>query len=279
MDVTETIRASLDAVKRLSPNGVEYWMTRDLQSPLGYAKWENFEGVIKKAQMACESTGVDPSNHILATRKMVGVGSGAERERRDHYVSRYGAYLIAMNGNPRLPEIATAQIYFAVQTRRQEIADQTQDLTKRIELRDRVRRANIHLSDAAKDAGVQSWGLFQDAGYRGLYGLGLRDIKKRKGFGAKDHLLDRASRTELAANEFRITQTEDALKRDQIQGDINAREKHRTVGKAVRKTIAELGGTMPEDLPPEPSLKKLTAGSGQKRKLTEKKKRVKESEE
>ncbi|MCK4373580.1 MAG: DNA damage-inducible protein D, partial [candidate division Zixibacteria bacterium] len=168
---------------------------------------------------------------------------------------------------------------FAVQTRRQEIADQTQDVNKRIELRDRVRVANKHLGDAAKDAGVQTWGLFQDAGYRGLYGLGLRDIKKRKDLDAKDDLLDRASRTELAANEFRITQTEDALKREHIQGDINAREKHRAVGRAVRKTIAELGGTMPEDLPPEPSLKKLTAGSGQKRKLKEKKKRAKESEE
>ena len=130
MDVPETIRASLDAVKRLSPSGVEYWTTRELQAPLGYAKWENFEGVIKKAQMACESTGVDPSNHILATRKMVGVGSGAERERRDHYVSRYGAYLIAMNGDPRLPQIAAAQIYFAIQTRRQELADQVNESRK-----------------------------------------------------------------------------------------------------------------------------------------------------
>ena len=279
MDVPETIRASLDAVKRLSPSGVEYWTTRDLQSPLGYAKWENFEGVIRKAQMACESTGVDPSNHILATRKMVGVGSGAERERRDHYVSRYGAYLIAMNGDSRLPAIAAAQIYFAVQTRRQEIADQAQDLTKRIELRDRVKVHNKHLGDAAKDAGVQRWGLFHDAGYRGLYGLGLRQIKERKGIDTKDDLLDRVGRTELAANEFRITQTEEALKREHIQGDNNAREKHRAVGKAVRKTIAELGGTMPEDLLPEPSLQKLTAGSDQKRKLTEKKKRAKESEE
>ncbi len=267
MDVTETIRASLDAVKRLSPNGIEYWMTRDLQSPLGYAKWENFEGVIKKAQMACESTGVDPSNHILATRKMVGVGSGAERERRDHYVSRYGAYLIAMNGDPRLPEIATAQTYFAVQTRRQEIADQARDVNKRIELRDRVRVANKHLGDAAKDAGVQTWGLFQDAGYSGLYGLGLRDIKKRKGLDAKDDLLDRAGRTELAANEFRITQTEDALKRDQIQGDSLARATHKKVGEAVRKTIEELDGTMPEDLPAEPSIKKLTAASRKEQRL------------
>jgi DNA-damage-inducible protein D len=259
MDVTKAVRTSLDTVKKKSPNGIEYWMARDLQVPLGYAKWDNFEGVVKKAQMACESTGVDPSNHILVTGKMVGVGSGAERERRDYYVSRYGAYLIAMNGSPRLPPIAEAQDYFAVQTRRQELADQAQDISKRLELRDRVKKANKHLGDAAKDAGVQSWALFHDAGYRGLYGLALKEIKERKGLDRKDDLLDRAGRTELAANEFRITQTEQALKRDHIQGDPQARETHRKVGEAVRKTIQELNGTMPEDLPAEPSLKKLTA--------------------
>lgn len=272
MDLSKTVKTSLDTIKRVSPNGVEYWMARDLLSPLGYAKWDNFEGVIEKARMACESTGVDPSDHILASGKMVSVGSGAERERRDYYVSRYGAYLIAMNGDSRLPEIAAAQAYFAVQTRRQEIADQIQDTTKRIELRQRVRKANKHLGEAAKGAGVQKWGLFQDAGYRGLYGLSLRDIKAHKGIGAKDDLLDRAGRTELAANEFRITQTEEALRRDQIQGDENARKTHGKVGRAVRRTIEDLGGTMPEELEVEPSIKKIEAASRKKGKPLEGKK-------
>ena len=267
MNVTITVRTSLDAVKRLSPKGVEYWTARDLQAPLGYSRWEKFERVVQKAIMACESTGEESGNHFHPRVKMVGVGSGAKRKQHDWYVSRYAAYLIAMNGNPKLPQIAEAQTYFAVQTRKQEIADQARDVNKRIVLRDRVKEANKHLTDAAKEAGVQSWGLFHDAGYRGLYGIGLRDIKKRKGLDAKDDLLDRASRTELAANEFRITQTEDALKRDQIQGDSIARNTHKKVGEAVRKTIRDLNGTMPENLPAEPSIKKLTSASRKKQKL------------
>jgi DNA-damage-inducible protein D len=242
-------------------------MVRDLQTPFGYSRWEKFERVVQKAIMACESTGVDSGNHFHPRVKMVGVGSGAKRKQHDWYVSRYAAYLIAMNGNSQLPQIAEAQTYFAVQTRRQEIADQSQNINKRIELRDRVKDANKHLTGAAKDAGVQRWGLFHDAGYRGLYGIGLRDIKKRKGLDAKDDLLDRASRTELAANEFRITQTEDALKRNQIQDDYMARATHKKVGEAVRKTIEDLNGTMPEDLPAEPSIKKLTAASRKEQKL------------
>lgn len=258
MDQLEIVRPIFDRLKRLGPQGVEYWMARDLQGALGYARWENFEGVIEKARMACERTRDQPDNHILRTAKMIETGKGAQRERGDYYVSRYGAYLIAMNGGPDMPRVAAAQDYFAVQTRRQELADeQGHDIAKRIELRDRVRDANRHLGDAAKASGVQNWGLFHDAGYKGLYGLGLKAIKEQKGLDRKEELLDRAGRAELAANEFRITQTEQALTRDEIKGDVNARETHRKVGSAVRETIRELGGTMPEDLPPEPSIKKL----------------------
>lgn len=248
------VNATLDKIK-MTESGVEYWMARDLQIPLGYLTWRNFEKVVEKARMACESTGTDPNNHIVDTNNMVSIGSGAERERSDFIVSRYGAYLIAMNGDPRLPAIAEAQNYFAIQTRKQEIAEQAQDIDKRIVLRKRVIDANKDLGKAAKESGVQNYGLFHDAGYRGLYGLSLAQIKRYKGLEKKEDLLDRVGRAELAANEFRITQTEQALIRDEIKGDNNARNTHKKVGEEVRKTIEKLGGTMPEDLPTEDSLK------------------------
>jgi DNA-damage-inducible protein D len=207
--------------------------------------------------MACESTGQDPDNHIRRAPKKVSIGSGAVRQREDFFVSRFGAYLIAMNGSPQLPQVAEAQRYFAVQTRRQELSEQFLDVEKRVALRARVRDANKHLRDAAYECGVQRWALFHDAGYRGLYEMGLSEIKGRKEIGEKEELLDRAGRAELAANEFRITQTEEVLRRDNIQGDQSAREAHRRVGAKVRQTIRELGGTMPEDLPAEQSIKKL----------------------
>jgi len=268
MDIVKTVYASLNDLKRLSPNGIEYWTARDLQIPLGYAKWDKFESVIKKAQLSCESTGEDAENHILQSGNMVSIGSGAERQRRDYYVSRYGAYLIAMNGNPRIPEVAAAQAYFAIQTRRQEIVDRDteKEISKRIELRERVKSANKHLGKAAKNSGVQNYALFHAAGYRGLYKMDMKQIKKHKGLDPKEELLDRAGRAELAANEFRITQTEEALKHSQVSGDVQARQTHERVGKAVRNTIKEIGGTMPEDLKAEPSIKKLSIDNRKKRK-------------
>jgi DNA-damage-inducible protein D len=267
MDLMESLRPTFDGLKRLSPNGGEYWMARDLQGPLGYVRWENFEDVINKACMACESSGVDPDNHILQTAKMVPIGSGAQRGRGDYYLSRYGAYLVAMNGDPKLPQIAAAQTYFAIQTRRQELADQSRgDVGKRIELRERVRDANKHLGKAAKASGVQNYALFHAAGYRGLYGMSLKEIKERKQIG-KDDLLDRAGRAELAMNEFRITQAEQALIRKNVRGDSKARETHKEVAEVVRKTVADLGGTMPEDLPAEPSVRKLATPSKRKKQI------------
>jgi len=219
--------------------------------------------------MACESTGQDPDNQIREAPKKVSIGSGAVRERGDFFVSRFGAYLIAMNGSTKLPQVAEAQRYFAIQTRKQELSEQFLEVEKRAALRARVKDANKHLSDAAHESGVQKWGLFHDAGYRGLYDMGLSQIKDWKGLGDKEELLDRAGRAELAANEFRITQTEESLKRDGVRGDQNARETHRKVGAKVRQTIKELDGTMPEDLPAEQSIKKLTS-KRQKQKRIEK---------
>lgn len=251
------INKRLGAAKRENKGGGEYWMGRDIQEILGYAEWENFEKVIAKAKMSCESAGGDSSDHFLDTTKMVAIGSGAMRERKDFFLTRYACYLIAMNGDTSKPEIGIAQTYFAVQTRRMEIQDAQEAIETRIELRNRVRSANKDLSSVAKNAGVQRFDIFHDAGYKGLYGMGLRDIKQYKGIEKKDDLLDRAGRAELAANEFRITQAEQKIVREGIKGQEEATKTHKEVGKKVRDTIKKLGGTMPEDLPVETSLKKL----------------------
>ena len=184
---------------------------------------------------------------------MITAGKGAKLQRADCYLTRYACYLIAMNGDSAKPEISTAQSYFAAQTRRQELHDQS----KRIALRDRVRRGNNVLAGTARNAGVKRFGLFTDAGYRGLYGMGLREIKQRKRISESEDLLDRAGHAELAANEFRITQTQQKLERERIRGEQPAIEAHRTVGTQVRDAIKKIGGTMPEDLPTEEPIRKL----------------------
>lgn len=255
----DSIIKQLDMAKRLTRIGGEYWMARDINSILGYPEWENFNNVIQKAYMACESAGGDPNNHFHETTKMVVIGSGANRNIKDYFLTRYACYLIAMNGDSKKPEIGTAQTYFAVQARRQEIQDQLPDKEKRLQLRERIKSANRSLASAAKKAGVQRYPIFQDAGYRGLYEMGLSDIKMRKGIPPNEDLLDRAGRTELAANEFRITQTEGKLVRDGVTLERDAINTHKNVGREVRNVIKKLGGKMPEDLPPEESIKKLTS--------------------
>jgi DNA-damage-inducible protein D len=195
------IISELDKFKRVGPKGGEYWTGRELQEVLGYGTWENFERAIEKARIACNTYGEDQDDHFRGTTKMVEIGSGAQRPTKDFFLTRYACYLIAMNGDSSKPEIATAQTYFAVQTRRQEIRDSNL-LSKRVELRSRVSGAIKVLNSTAKQAGVQNYGLFHDAGYRGLYSMGLTDIKTRKGIGQKEDLFDRVGRAELAANEF-----------------------------------------------------------------------------
>jgi DNA-damage-inducible protein D len=269
----ESVKVTLDQLRKVGPKGHEYWEAREIQLPLGYARWEDFEAVIQKARMTCESMGTEPRNHFHLVVKLVPIGSGAQRKIDDYLVSRYGAYLIAMNGNSKIPQIAAAQNYFAVQTRKQELTEQFGiDIAKRAELRVRVKDANKHLVEAAKYAGVQRYDLFHAAGYHGLYTMPLKQIKEKKGIDPKEDLLDRAGRAELAANEFRITQAEEKLKREKIQGQDRALAAHKKVGEAVRKTISELGGTMPEDLPAEPSLKKLERQGKNRKTLPEKKK-------
>ena len=193
----------LESCKRVSAKGVEFWMGRDLQPILGYTSWENFANVIEKAKMACESAGADAADQFHDTTKGITAGKGAEVQRVDVFLSRYACYLVAMNGDSRKAEIGLAQTYFAVQTRRRGAADQDPE-SRRLEMRNRVKEANRSRNSAAKNAGVQNYGLFHDAGYRGLYGLSKQEIIARKGISPKDDLLDCAGRVELAANEFRV---------------------------------------------------------------------------
>jgi len=251
---------ALEKCKHKAPNGSEYWMARDIQAALGYTRWESFSDVIGKAQMACESAGVAVENQFRQTTKMVLIGSGAERQMEDWFLSRYACYLIAMNSDPTKREVGYAMTYFAVQTRLQEVHDRLTTEQKRVMLRNRVKNANKSLVSAAKTAGVQKYGVFHDAGYKGLYGgLGKAQIQAKKGIPENEDLLDCIDRAELAANEFRITQTEQKLIREQIRGEQPAINTHFEVGREVRSTIKKIGGTMPENLPAAPSIKKLAA--------------------
>jgi DNA-damage-inducible protein D len=253
----DSVSKELEAVKKTTKEGGEYWMARDILLILKYASWEKFAEVIDRARRAAASAGLDPDNQFHQTVNMVEIGSGARRSRVDYFLTRYACYLITMNGDTSKKEIGIAQTYFATQARRQEIQDKLTAEERRILHRKRVTDANKKLGEAAKNAGVENYGLFHDAGYRGLYDMGLTEIKKRKDIPAKEDLLDRAGRSELAANEFRITQTEERLIRESISNERDAKDTHFRVARKIRTTIKELQGTMPEDMPPEESVKKI----------------------
>ena len=240
-------------LKRVSEHGGEYWSARDLQTLLGYGQWRRFEEAIQRAQVSCERSGNPPENHFASAGKMVGLGSGSRREVPDFYLSRFACYLIAQNGDPRKPEIALAQKYFAIQARRQELSDTLAKDRERLELRRQTSEEFKALSGAAKQAGVQNkmFGVFHDAGYKGLYGgLGSEAIKTRKRIPQAQNLMDRMDTTELAANQFRMTQTRDKLARERIRDPQQAIHTHQQVGREVRAAIERIGGTLPESLPP-----------------------------
>lgn len=253
-----TAGSAFDRCKKTSKNGAEYWMGRDIQSLLGYADWDNFVKVVEKAKISCGTSGASVNNHFRDTTEEVLIGSGAMGKRATYMLSRYACYLVAMNGNPSKPAIALAQTYFAVQTRRMEIQDQAESEPDRIGLRDHLTEATKGLNSAAKNSGVQKYGLFHDAGYRGLYGgMGLGNIKARKGLSPKDDLFDCAGRSELAANIFRATQAKERLQRERPKSETEANRIHHDAGKEVRQTIRKLGNTLPEDLPAEVPIKLL----------------------
>ncbi|WP_083567054.1 DNA damage-inducible protein D [Hyphomicrobium sp. CS1GBMeth3] len=242
----------------------EYWLARELYPLLGYKSWQKFEPVIDKAKKACDGVGESTENHFIHVDEMVPIGSGAQRTQPDLELTRFACYLIAQNGDPtRRPEIAAAQTYFAVQTQRQEQADQAADEPlslsedeRRVLARDELKAHNKSLAGAAKSVGVKTpveYAVFQNHGYKGLYaGLDRRGIQRRKKLSEKQDILDHMPSAELAANLFRATQTEEQLNKLREQGKTGkdlANRTHHAIGAKVRETIKSIGGTMPEDYP------------------------------
>ena len=251
-------RKTFEELKRKNAHAAEYWSARDLQPLLGYSQWRRFEQAIGRAITSCKQSGNDPAHHFAGAGKMIELAKGAVREVDDLHLSRFACYLIAQNGDPRKPEIALAQKYFAIQARRQEVSDQISADRERLELRKQASEEFKALSGAAQHAGVQNrmFGVFHDAGYRGLYGgLGRDEIKSRKGIPDKENLMDRMNATELAANQFRMTQTRDKLARERVHGEQQAIQTHEQVGKEVRAAIRRIGGDLPEAIPPAEHIK------------------------
>jgi DNA-damage-inducible protein D len=255
-----------EEIKHINEIGQEYWSARELFKVLEYIKWDKFLNVIEKAKESCKNASQKPDDHFPRVEKMINLPKGAQRNIGDLHLSRYACYLIIQNADPSKEIIALGQTYFAVQTRKQEVLEQAfeqlkSEDEKRIFLRREMVEHNKHLADAAKNAGViQPWeyAVFQNHGYMGLYnGLGAKEIQDKKGLKKSQNILDHMGSTELAANLFHATQTEEKLKREKIKGKQKANQAHFEVGKKVRQTIKELGGTMPEDLPTEDSIKKI----------------------
>jgi len=252
-------------IKHTTDEGIEFWYARELAPVLEYAKWENFHKVIQRAMLACKNSGFEIEDHFPDAGKMVSLGSGSQRKVKDYMLSRYACYLVMQNGDARKEVIALGQTYFAIQTRRQEIADafnQLDEDNKRLVIRGEVKSWNSMLADAAHRAGITEqieYAEFQNAGYMGLYGgLRVSDIHARKGLAPEEKILDHMGSEELGANLFRITQTEAKMRRDDPKGLDAASAIHYTVGKEVRETIEKIGGTMPEDLPtPEKSITQI----------------------
>jgi DNA-damage-inducible protein D len=264
-DLTKYSENTFERIKHMTDEGIEFWLARELQQVLEYAEWRNFEGVISKAKEACKGSGNKVSDHFVDVNKTILMPKTASKEIDDYELSRYACYLIVQNGDPRKEVIAVGQTYFAVKTRQQELIDNYDHLSeeqKRLAIRREMAEHNKSLADAAQQAGVETpkdFAIFQNKGYQGLYGgLGVQQIHARKGLKKGQQILDHMGSTELAANLFRATQTDEKLRREQVKGKEAANRTHFEVGRKVRQTINELGGTMPENLPtPNKSIKQL----------------------
>jgi DNA-damage-inducible protein D len=252
-----------ERIRRVNEAGNEFWSSRDFARVLGYADYRNFEQVIDKAKIACFNSGQRVDDHFVDVTEMVEIGSAAKRPIKTTLMSRYACYLAVQNADPAKEIVALGQAYFAVQTRKQELSDEQVEAERRVLLRNELKTHNIQLAQAAKDCGVidpKDYAIFQNHGYQGLYGgMTAQDIHTRKGLKRGQQILDHMGSTELAANLFRATQAEEKLRRDKVKGKAAANQTHLDVGRKVRKTIEELGGTMPENLPVAESIRKIAA--------------------
>lgn len=273
--LTKKAKETFESIKKIDKQGREYWSSRELSKVLEYADYRTFEEVARRAYRACANSGINPDDHFVVNSEMVQIGSNAERKIVTVFMSRYACYLAMQNASSAKPIVAQAQTYFAIQTRRAELLLNSDSLTdeeeKRLLLRDEMRKHNTQLAGAANDAGVKTpldYAIFQNEGYKGLYGgLDRKDIHKRKGLKKSQDILDHMGSTELAANLFRATQTEDVLRKQRIRGKANANRVHKEIGAKVRNAIRDIGGTMPENLPSTESIKKLES---KQKKLNEK---------
>ena len=262
-EIKEYTEKVFEDIKHIDELGNEYWLARELQKVLEYHQWRSINELIKRAKVACKESKFSIEDHFAVQRKMIKLAKGATRNVADYKLSRYACYLIVMNGNPKKEIIALAQTYFAIQTRRQELNEKEyNELTedeKRLYRRNQARKGNYNLNKTAVNSGVKDLARFHNAGYKGLYnGETADDIFKRKKLKYREDILDNMGSEELADNIFRIAQTDAKLKRDNVDNEYTANSVHYEVGKKVRNTIKELGGTMPEDLPtPNKSLKEL----------------------
>lgn len=252
-----------ERIKRKDPDGKEFWSGRELSRILGYSEYRNFKPVIKKAQQACFNVGQEVKDHFVQVNEMSTIGNNAKVEIDDVMLSRYACYLIAQNADPSKEIVAQAQTYFAIQTRRQELNDQGRENQIRLKLRDEIKGHNRRLAGTAKEAGVVTpldYAIFQNHGYMGLYnGMTKQNIHKKKRLKKGEEILDHMGSTELAANFFRVTQTEEKIRKEKISGKEKANMAHKEVGQKVRKAITDIGGTMPENLPSAESIKKISS--------------------
>ena len=261
---------SFEDIKHVDESGVEFWYARELMPILQYSNWQNFEKIIDKSKISCQNSDISVFEHFTDINKLSKRANNAEVEIKDYKLTRYACYLIAQNGDSRKKVIALAQTYFAVQTRKQEISEKEYSMLtedeKRFYQRDLTRKGNYSLNQTAKKAGVKNFDKFHNAGYKGLYnGETADDIAKRKGLRYREDILDNMGSDELIANLFRISQTEQKLKKDNIKTENEANETHYNIGKNIREVIAKNGGTMPEDLPtPQKSLKQLEKENNKK---------------
>lgn len=263
MDIALYSERIFEEIKQVDENGIEFWYARDLMSILEYSKWGNFVKVINKAKLSLENTDITKSKHFADVGKTIQMPKNATKEIHDVKLTRYACYLIVQNADPRKKAIALGQRYFAIQTRKQELYEKNiKELSeddKRLLARESITKENKNLFSSAKNVGVENFGKFNNAGYQGLYdGETAEDIKKRKKLNKKEQILDHMGSTELAANLFRITQTDEVLKRGKVKGESEATQTHFNVGVKVRETMIEISGTKPEELPtPEKSIKEI----------------------